>query len=178
MTGLVDKILALDAALTAGEIPHAFGGALALAYATEEPRGTRDIDVNVFVTSDRAEAVFRALPDAVRWTAADVRRVERDDQIRLLWGDSPVDLFFSAHRFHELAARRSRLVPLADAMIPVLDATDLAVFKTMSNRSRDWADLEAMRDVGSVDVDDAEGWLVRLLGDDDRVVRFRELFRG
>ena len=41
--------LRLHAGLESGGIPHAFGGAIALADWTLEPRGTRDIDVNLFV---------------------------------------------------------------------------------------------------------------------------------
>ena len=43
---LAQRVEAIDAALS--ELPHAFGGALALAYYAE-PRSTIDIDVNVFI---------------------------------------------------------------------------------------------------------------------------------
>ena len=179
MTPIADKILAVGDSFSAAGVPFAFGGAIALAYAIEEPRGTCDVDVNVFVAPDGAGAVVAALPAGVKRVKSHARSIEAGGQMRLFWGRTPLDLFFSVHRFHELAARRVRRVPFLDTTIPVLDATDLAVCKALDNRSRHWADLEAMRDVGSVDVDDAEGWLVRLLGDDDdRVVRFRELFRG
>lgn len=177
MTRLVDLVLAVDEALDAAAIAHAFGGALALAYAIAEPRGTRDIDVNVFVPSDDAERAFRALPDGVSWTAADVDLAARDDQVRLHWGETPIDLFFNTHRFHQLAARRTHEVPLAGRTVPVLDPTDLAVFKVLFDRTRDWADLEAMQEVGSVDVADGLGWLEELIGpDDDRTRRFVALF--
>jgi len=45
---LVDLALSVDEELERGELVHAFGGALALAYLTE-PRGTADVDVNVFI---------------------------------------------------------------------------------------------------------------------------------
>ncbi|MGK2957800.1 MAG: hypothetical protein ACSLFB_05250, partial [Acidimicrobiales bacterium] len=47
---LAQKVLALTGTL--GVIPHAFGGALALAYYAEA-RATIDIDLNVFVLGDR-----------------------------------------------------------------------------------------------------------------------------
>ena len=57
---LTERIVALHAALHGADIPHAFGGALALAFCTAEPRGTQDIDVNVFLSNhpfhDHAEA--------------------------------------------------------------------------------------------------------------------------
>lgn len=43
MTTLVEKVLALSEALTAAGVDHAFGNAIALAYCTEDPRGTRDV---------------------------------------------------------------------------------------------------------------------------------------
>ena len=64
MSVLVDKILALHAALDDAEIPHAFGGALALAWCTERARGTIDIDLNVFVDGHRERDLGAPLTDA------------------------------------------------------------------------------------------------------------------
>lgn len=176
MATLVDKIVAVDEALRAADVPHAFGGALALAFHVEEPRATRDIDVNVFAPSDRARAVFEALPDEVEWSDDDVAAVERLGQVRVFWGDNPVDLFFSTHAFHDRAESEVVEVPFADGTIPVLGATELTVFKAFFNRTKDWADIEAMLAVDTVDVHRALGWLVDLLGpDDERVARLRAL---
>jgi hypothetical protein len=176
MASLVEKIVAIDGALRAADIPHAFGGALALAFHIEEPRATRDIDVNVFAPSAMAPAVFAALPVAVRWSAKDVQQVKKVGQVRLFWDDNPVDLFFSTHAFHDRAESEIIEVPFADTTIPVLGATELAVFKAFFNRTKDWADIEAMVDVGSVDLHRALGWLVDLLGpDDERLVRMRAM---
>jgi hypothetical protein len=50
------------------------------------------------------------------------------------------------------------------------------VFKTFFNRTRDWADLEAMAEVGTLDVDRVLGVMVRYLGPtDERVERLRRL---
>jgi hypothetical protein len=46
VSSLPEKVVAIDRALD--DVPHAFGGALALAYYAE-PRATVDIDLNVFV---------------------------------------------------------------------------------------------------------------------------------
>ena len=59
---------------------------------------------------------------------------------------------------------------------PVLGATELTVFKAFFDRTKDWADIEAMIDAGTVDTHGALGWLVDLLGGDDhRVARLRRL---
>lgn len=111
MIGLADKILAVHAALDQGHVPHALGGALALAFHVREPRATRDIDVNVFCPPTAAAEAFAALPEQVRWSDADVEDVERDGQVRLFWHDTPVDVFFSTAAFHDRAAERSAMVP-------------------------------------------------------------------
>jgi hypothetical protein len=175
VTTLVEKVLAVAAALGDHGVPFAFGGALALAYATEEPRGTRDIDVNVFVSPDDVDAVFEALPPLVLHTAADRRAVVRDEQVRLFWDDTPVDLFFAAHRIHHEAAARRRWVDFAGTQIPVLAPVDLAVFKALFDRAKDWVDIETMRDSGTLDTRAAADVVAELLGDDPRVTRLRRM---
>jgi hypothetical protein len=60
--------------------------------------------------------------------------------------------------------------------IPFLGCSDLAVFKAFFDRTKDWADLEEMIAIGSLNVDQTLGVLVRYLGEDDeRVDRLRRL---
>jgi hypothetical protein len=145
-------------------VPHAFGGAIALAYCTEEPRGTRDIDVNVFLDAEDVDRVFAALPAGVARTTADADLVRRDGQVRLWWDDTPVDLFLDVHDFHRQVPLAVREVPFVGRTIPVLGCDELAVFKVMFNRTKDWADLEAMVEVAALDATVVLGWVVRLLG--------------
>ena len=176
MPDLIGKILALDEAMDAAGIPHAFGGALALAWCTERARGTIDIDLNVFVDADDAPTVFAAFPNGVVWSDADVATTARDGQTRLWWESTPVDLFLNTSEFHAQAAGRSRREPFAGREVPFLSCTDLAVFKAFFNRTKDWADLEDMLAIGALDVDRVLGVLVRYLGaDDERVERLRAL---
>jgi hypothetical protein len=176
MSSLADKALAIDAALAQAGTPHAFGGALALAFHIAEPRGTRDIDINLFVPTDDARTVLEILPDAVQWTEHDVEEITRNGQVRVFWDDTPLDLFFVTHPFHENAAAHVEYVPFAGREIPILAADDLAVLKAFFDRTKDWADIEAMIDVESIDVHVVLGWLVDVLGGDDhRVARLRGL---
>jgi hypothetical protein len=176
MASLVETIVELERSLTAASVPHAFGGALALAFHTEEPRGTRDVDVNVFVAPEAVDKVFAALPPEVIHTGADADRVRRDGQVRLFAGDTPIDLFFTTHAFHDTAELHVDVVPFAGTEMPVLGATELVVFKAFFDRTKDWADIEAVLEAGTADVHAAIGWLVDLLGGDDpRVARLRDL---
>lgn len=162
--------------LRASGIDHAFGGALALAWCTEQARGTVDIDVNVFVPPPRADEVLAALPTEIVATDDERQLLVHDGQVRVRWGTTPVDLFLSTTDFHEGAAARVRWEPFAGSQLPFLACDDLAVFKAFFNRTKDWADLEAMREAGTLDVPTVAGVLATLLGgDDDRVARLLSL---
>ena len=80
---LTEKIIALHGALEDVPLPHAFGGALALAWCTQRARGTIDIDVNVFVPIEQSEQVFQALPDSVGHSRKDFEALNREGQVRL-----------------------------------------------------------------------------------------------
>ncbi len=175
MTSLVDRIVAVCESLERSRLPWALGGALALAYATNEPRGTRDIDVNIFVGASEAAAAFAALPAGVATSDADVDEASAHDQVRLWWDTTPIDVFFAADTFHFEVARRCRSVPFEGRRIKVLSAEDLAVFKALFDRSKDWADIEAMVQSAGVDLELAAQRLGGLLGDDPRVARLRTL---
>jgi len=175
MIGLADRMLAVHDALREANFPHAIGGAIALGYCTIEARGTQDVDVNVFVPTSRAREVMAAMPDGVRVRGQDVDAAERDGQVRLLWDDTPIDLFFSVLPFHDAVARNIRHVAFGDRTIPVLDCTALAIFKAFFGRSRDWVDIEAMIEARSLDVDEAIRWIREMLGDDPRIERLSEL---
>lgn len=174
-----DKMAAIHASLHAVDIPHAFGGALALAWCTEQARATIDVDVNLFLPPDRAIDVVAALPDDIKWGDDDIALIERDGQARLRWAETPIDLFFSTTAFHQAVADRTRWEPYQGVELPFLDCSDLAVFKAFFNRTKDWADLEAMRDAGTLDIDTVLGVVIRYLGaDDERVEFLRRLAAG
>lgn len=164
---LAEKVLAITRALT--RVPHAFGGALALAYYAE-PRATIDIDLNVFVGADQFGDVARPLARLgvsmeVATTAA---VIERDGQARVWWEETPLDLFFAYDPFHDACAARRRTVPFADATIPVLAAEHLIVCKAVFNRPKDWVDIEAMLDLETaIDRAEALRWVGRIAGDED-----------
>jgi Nucleotidyl transferase AbiEii toxin, Type IV TA system len=175
---LPERLLAIHASLSDAAVEHAFGGAIALAFWTLEPRGTRDIDVNVFTSQDECEQALAALPSGISYEDADVGRIKRDGQARLWWEDTPVDLFFSNLPIHDEAARHRRLVPFEGQMIPVLGPIELGVFKAMSDRTRDWADIEEMLGAGTLDADTLREHLGELAGDDDpRLARLDEALR-
>jgi hypothetical protein len=115
---LPQRLLSLHARLARAKIDHAFGGAIALAYWTLEPRGTRDIDINLFVAPSEAGPALTALPAAIARDEQTLEAISRDGQVRVWWEETPVDLFFSYQPLHEEAARNRRLVPFEGKEIP------------------------------------------------------------
>lgn len=174
------KLVRVNDALTASGLPYAFGGAIALGYCVVQPRGTSDLDVNVFVPPSLAIRVLEALPPEVAWSADDQRLLERDGEVRLRWGDTPVDLFLSTDAFHDESAAGVRRVPFGrdDVVIPVLPCAALAVFKTFFARPKDFIDISNMVEGRSFDVTVVRKRIAALLGDDaPQLVRFDEACR-
>jgi len=167
MSELVDKLFAVHDALKAQSLPHAFGGAIALAYCVEEPRGTRDLDVNIFCDAADAKKVLEALPDGVEMSAGDVAKVERDGQTRLFWDGVPIDVFLNNLPLHEAVAAAVVWVPLESRKIPVLDCASLVIFKSFFARTKDWADIEAVAVATPEDIEAAARTLADLVGEDD-----------
>ncbi len=174
---LPDKVIAVHEALQIAKIPHAIGGALALAYYAE-PRVTVDIDLNLFVPTERWEAVVDALtPLGVSAGHLDSIALLRDDQCRLWWGANPVDLFFAYDPIHEEMRKKSRRLPFADETLPFLSPEHLAVCKAMFDRPKDWIDIEQMLIASDdMDTDEVERWLRQMVGDEDlRLERLSQL---
>jgi hypothetical protein len=170
------KIVAVHQAFHAADLPHAFGGALALAWCTQRARGTIDIDVNVFVPVARANDLLAALPPDISAPDAAVEQLESGGQARLWWAGTPVDVFLDTTPFHAAVGERIRWEPFAGHDIPFLACRDLAVFKAFFDRTKDWADLEEMQLAGTLDVEAVAGVLVHYLGPDDpRIARLLAL---
>ena len=164
---LVEKLLAIHAALKRQALPHAFGGAIALAYCVQEPRGTRDLDVNIFVDAARAADVLAALPEGVRIEKGDVEKVIEEGQARLFWDGVPVDVFLNNLPLHEEVANGVLWVDMQGTQIPVLDCASLVIFKSFFARTRDWGDIEEVALATPEDVDAAVKAVAGLVGEDD-----------
>lgn len=175
MPTLVEKLHAIHRSLTKAGLRHAFGGAIALAYCTEEPRGTRDLDINIFSDAAEAADVVAALPDGVKHKADDIKKIIRDGQTRLWWDDTPLDLFLNNHPFHDQVANSIRWVPLAGEEIPILNTESLVVFKALFDRTKDWADIEAIAQVEPQAMTTSADTLESLGADDQIVARLRSL---
>lgn len=175
---LPERLVELHRALARRRVPHAFGGAIALAYWTLDPRGTSDIDVNIFAPAEDCGRALAALPAGIAQPEGTAATIARDGQIRLWWDETPVDLFFDYVPVHADAARHRETVPFAGTQIPILGPVELTVFKAMFDRTRDWADIEAMFGAGTVDLAAVRTTLASMVpADDERFARLDEAQR-
>jgi hypothetical protein len=175
---LDEQIVALEAALAQARIPHAFGGAQALAY-YGPIRATHDIDLNVFVSAGEAARVL----DVLARLGAEVANpgllvlIERDEQVRVFWEGTPIDLFFAYDPLHHSSMERRRRVDFYGDFIHVLSAEDLIVYKATFNRAKDWQDIAGMIFAcpEPMDFEYVHHWLERI--DDDEGLRRARLAR-
>lgn len=179
---LPEKLLCIERGFAAERIPHAFGGAIALAYYAT-PRATIDIDVNVFLETAEAERLLGVLERLGVDPASPAQRhaLDRDGQARLFWGRTPVDVFLAYDPFHDACLERRHVMPFGDDSLHVLAAEDLVVFKVIFDRDKDWRDIEellfAMGD--ELEATRVSEWLERILDPaDPRLARWRKSLDG
>lgn len=162
---LDEQIVAIERAFVAAGIPHAFGGAQALAY-YGDVRATYDIDVNVFVSSDEAPRVLAALGELGAATSSPGLQtlVARDEQVRVYWEGTPIDLFFSYDALHRSSFRRRRRVDFYGDPIHILSPEDLIAYKATFDRDKDWQDIAGIIYAceESLDFDYVRHWLGRI----------------
>jgi len=166
--------LIADALETAG-LSYAIGGALALAVAGV-PRGTLDVDVNVFVSEKRLEQVFDVLVslgiEVDRPKAID--QTQREGMFVGRWDGMRIDVFLPSIPFaREAEATRIRVSDPAGWSGWFLSAEAVAIFKLLFFRSKDVVDLERLVAVSPSDLDSAyvRRWIVEMMGEDDARVR-------
>lgn len=167
--------LRIAAALEAAGIAHALGGALALG-AHGVPRGTLDVDVNVFVPPEAYPVVLATLRSiGVEFDeGASLVRAEREGIMVGRWAGIRVDVFVPSIPFSDEAGRtRVHLSDDTGRPVAFLSAEALALFKLLFFRPKDLVDLERLVSVRGArfDREYVRRWLVEMMGEDDERVR-------
>jgi len=154
MRAIGDVILVIDAGLTASDVGHVLGGALALAnYA--EPRGPVDVDVNVGVPYESRTTLLAQL-DTIGWHADDqaVRAVpDAGTRLRHDGETVVIGLVFALDYDHEDVLDRAVAKPFIHAgerlALQFLSAEDLTVFTISVVRPKDGVGIVAMIGAGT-----------------------------
>jgi hypothetical protein len=162
-------------ALDAAGIDHAIGGALALGV-HGVPRGTLDVDLNVFVPEERLGEVF----DVLRRVGVAVDTVSAMSAARaqgMFIGNLDgmrIDVFVPSIPFSDEAGRtRVRIASPDGGADWFLAPEALSVFKLLFARPKDFVDLERLVAVqgGALDRAYVRRWIADMMGDDDERVR-------
>ena len=173
---LPEKVSAVHDCLKGGEIPHAFGGALAVGY-YGEPRSTLDIDTNVFVSPERWGDVSATLEPLGIDMEIDEAGLGKAPEAKLAWGSSFLHLFLSCDPLHEEMRRSIRAVPFNGDHIPIISPEHLVIRKALLDRNKDWLDIEQILvATDPLDLQEIKGWMEQMVGaDDPRLAKLRTL---
>jgi hypothetical protein len=154
-------------------LPHAIGGALALGVAGV-PRGTQDVDLNVFVNPEQLPVVIAALCqlgiELDAEAAVDAARV--DGMFIGVWDGMRIDVFVPSIPFSYEAAATTVTVHVDGWQGSFLSAEAIAIFKLLYFRLKDRVDLERLVAVRGDRLDRAyiRRWIVDMMGEDDERV--------
>lgn len=181
---VIDVAIDAHRFLVSRELPHAFGGALALNYYAD-PRATVDVDLCVFVPWSDGLALVPDFEEIGFRTDRPIEELLAIAGIRMhKAGDpTPLDLFFSVDEVYDVIARRVRTWPFGPDRVelPFLAAEDIVLFKLSFNRPKDWVDIERVVTQGPpLDFDHIEQTLVAMRGPmmHPRVSRLRALMKA
>lgn len=154
-------------------LPHAIGGALALGVAGV-PRGTQDVDLNVFVGSEQVPDVVAALRAlGIELDPASAMDAARTDGMFIgVWDGMRIDVFVPSIPFSHEAASTRVTVRVDGWEGSFLSAEAIAVFKLLFFRLKDRVDLERLVAVRGDRLDRAyiRQWIVDMMGEDDERV--------
>ncbi|MBM4268206.1 MAG: hypothetical protein FJ144_16605 [Deltaproteobacteria bacterium] len=156
--------------LERANLPYAIGGALALAIAGV-PRGTADVDLNLFIPDTRIGEAIAALAglgiDAASEAAESQAR--REGMFIARWDGMRIDVFLPSIPFAAEAERTRIHVKDAEGWSGwFLSPEALAVFKLLFYRGKDLVDLERLVAVRpELDRAYVRRWIVQMMGEDD-----------
>lgn len=160
----------LASALDRAQIPYAIGGAIAFGL-WGDPRGTHDVDINLFVDHDALDHALDILEAAGVDIEREVaRQADRQGDVIVGWyGGMRVDLFTPSIPFAWEAMRKTVRVRGPSGEAAYLSAEAIAIFKLMFFRPKDQLDLEKLIEVQGEDLDMAyvRHWITDMMGEDD-----------
>jgi len=169
----------------------AIGGAIAFGF-WGPPRGTKDVDLNVFVGESRFEELLATLErggcapklDREDWTPEDrlelLRRLTEGDVAVVYKDHMRVDVFVPSIDFYSEAERTLKEVPLRGRRVLVLSAESITIFKLLFFRDKDLVDVRRLVALQGPALDRAyvRDQLVSMVGpDDERIAAWDEVVK-
>ncbi|MCX7926036.1 MAG: nucleotidyltransferase family protein [Fimbriimonadales bacterium] len=158
MTALQEAAIDVGSFLEGAHIPYVLIGGFAVQH-WGEPRTTRDIDIEILVSEEHKEAVFRKILERYRPRYDDALEFALQQRVLLIYASNgvPVDIALAAPGYGELIAQRRQLIQVApnQPMVAVISAEDLIVHKCLAHRPVDLQDVESIlkRQRGKLDIE-------------------------
>jgi hypothetical protein len=161
------------------KVEYALGGALALGF-WGKPRGTIDVDLNLFLPQNKPSDVIWCLQEIGCSVTASkaIHSIREHGFCYATFASCRIDVFVSSSPIYEKARARRRRMHLGNQQVSVLDAETLTVFKMMFFREQDIVDIRQILQAQRSRLDRA--WvreqLVEIFGPrDSRITRWDEL---
>lgn len=165
--------LHIASTLNSSGIDYAIGGALALNL-WGPARGTRDVDINLFIQASALGDAFEALELAGVILDRDkcLRRSKREGMFVGDYNGMRIDVFVPSIEFSWVAAASRVTVQTDHGPIDFLSAEALAVFKLLFFRPKDIVDLSNLIALQRDDMDHASvrEHIVKMMGEEDERV--------
>jgi len=160
----------LAAALDANNIPYAIGGAHAFGI-WGDPRGTYDVDINLFVNHDELDHALDVIEaEDVELDREAARAADQSGDVIVGWhGDMRVDLFTPSIPFAWEAMEKAVRIRGPHGEAAFLSAESIAIFKLLFFRPKDLLDVEKLIEVqgNALDVGYIRSWIVDMMSEDD-----------
>ncbi len=165
--------LRLAAVLDEEQVPYAIGGALAYGL-WGDPRGTHDVDLNLFVDAEMLGDALRVLCAAgVSIDVAAALKEAKEGGVLIGHYDGMrIDLFAPSIPFSWEAGQTRVRLEVRGQEAWYLSAEAMAVFKLLFFRLKDRVDIERLVVVQgeALDRDYIRRWMVEMMGEDDERV--------
>lgn len=144
-----------------------------------QPRLTRDLDVDIFVSKNQAisfikkakRASFKILEKEME------TRIKTFGNFRMLYRDVPVDMILASTELEKSAFKRKRVVELYRKKTYIPSPEDFILLKIIPGRPQDLIDVEsvALKHEGKLDLKYMEQWAQKIADEMEDLRVFHQL---
>jgi hypothetical protein len=146
------------------------------------PRLTYDADVKVLLGDLSIREFGHMAAGVFTFRRSDAIEFARQSYVLLIYAadDVPADLIIGLLPYESQAIERAVPTDIEGVLLPVCTAEDLIIHKAISERERDWIDIEGvlLRQRDRLDQDYVHGWLAQFASSLERpeiTERYRDL---
>ncbi|MGQ9586089.1 MAG: nucleotidyltransferase [Anaerolineae bacterium] len=129
------------------------------------PRATRDVDFKILLGERTTADLVALIASHFRLRVSNPATFARQTHVVPIYAGNgvPIDLAIGLLPYEEQAIERAIDVEFGDIQFPVCTAEDLIIHKAISEREKDWADIEGVlvRQGNRLNQEYVESWLTQ-----------------